>query len=160
MSESLLKTPAVHPFVECPNCEQLLEYGAEACPRCREEIDAAYALVSAVVVHHNTQACSLANSIRDSDSFVWIALAGSLLIYAIDMHVFGSLALFHIILMWPAVPLLVILVWFYRFGRFEIGDEEYVRARRDVWSSLLLWLAVLGVQLIILATHWLRAPAA
>jgi len=62
MSESLLKKPAVVPFVECPNCKQLLEYGAENCPRCREEVGSDYALVSAAVVHHNTQACSLANS--------------------------------------------------------------------------------------------------
>jgi hypothetical protein len=159
MSESLLKTPAVDPFVECPNCQQLLEYGAEICPRCREEIDPDYGLVSAVVVHHNTQACSLANSIKGFDSFVWIALIGSLLMYAIDMYTFGSLALFHLILMWPIIPLLVIVVWFYSFGWFKIGDEEYVRAKREMRSSFLLWLAILGLQLIILVTQWWRAPS-
>ena len=155
----MLKTPAVVPFVECPNCKQLLEYGAKVCPRCREEIDSEYGFASAVVVHHNTQACSLANSIKGFDSFLWIALVGSLLIYVIDMYVFGSLVLFNIILMWPMIPLLVILVWFYRFGRFKIGDEEYVRAKREMRSSFLLWLAILGVQLITLAAWWWRTPA-
>jgi RNA polymerase subunit RPABC4/transcription elongation factor Spt4 len=159
MNESMLKAPAVVPFVECPNCKQLLEYGAEVCPRCREEINSGYAFVSAVVVQHNTQACSLANSIKGFDSFVWIAVLGSLLIYAIDMYTFKSLVLFNFILIWPAIPLLAILPWFYRFGRFKIGDEDYVRARRDMRTSLMLWLAILGVQLIILARWWWRTPA-
>ncbi len=73
MSESMFKVPAVVPFVECPNCKQLLEYGIESCPRCREEISSDYALLSAIIVHHNTQACSLANSIKGFDTFVFIA---------------------------------------------------------------------------------------
>lgn len=154
MRESLFKKPAVVPFVECPHCKQLLEYGAERCPRCREEIGSDYAFASAVVVHHNTQACSLANSIKGFDPFIFIALIGSLLIYAIDIYAFGSLTLFYFILVWPAVPLLTILVWFYRFGRFKIGDEEYVRARRDMRSSFMLWLAILAVQFIAIVAHW------
>ena len=150
MRESMLETPAVVPFVECPNCKQLLEYGAEVCPRCREEIDPAYASVSAVVVSHNTQACSLSNSIKGFDSFVPVALVGSLLIYACDVYASGSPMLFYITLVWSAIPLLVITGWFFRFGRFEIGDDEYLRARRDMRSSFLLWLAILAVQLIIL----------
>ena len=160
MSESLLKKPAVHPFVECPNCKQLLEYGAESCPRCREEIDAGYAIVSAVVVHHNTQACSLANSIKGFDPFVFIALAGSVFIYAIDMYAYGSLVLFNFIVLWPAIPLLAVLVWFIRFGRFNIGDDEYIRAKREMRGSLLLWLAILAVQFIVIGAWWLRTPAA
>jgi hypothetical protein len=55
--------------------------------------------------------------------------------------------------------LLVIAVWFYRFGWFKIGDEEYMRARREMRSSFLLWLVILGLQLIVLVTWWWRAPA-
>src|SRR5438270_2971410 len=139
MSESMLKKPAVVPFVECPNCKQLLEYGAERCPRCREEISSEYALISAVVVHHNTQACSLANSIKTFDPFVFIALVGSVAIYVLEKYAFGSLVFFNFILTWPAIPLLAILVWFYRFGRFKVGDEEYARAKRDMRSSFMLW---------------------
>ena len=159
MSESLLKKPAVVPFVECPNCKQLLEYGAEGCPRCREEIDPGYADVSAVVVHHNTQACSLANSIASGDAFAFIALVGSVFIYAVDMYAFGSLVIFHFLVIWPAIPLSTILVWFIRFGRFRIGDEEYVRARREMRWSLLLWVAILTVQIIVIGAWWLRTPA-
>lgn len=154
MRESLLGKPAVVPFVECPNCKQLAEYGAEGCPRCREEIAPEYALVSAAVVHHNTQACSLANSVGGFDPFAYIALAGSVLMYAVDWYAVEGPALSYLILVWPLMPLPVILSWFYRFGRFAIGDEDYVRARREVRGSLMLWLAILGVQLLALVVVW------
>ena len=159
MSESLLRKPAVYPFVECPNCRQLLELGAEACPRCREEIDPSYGLVSAIVVHHNTQACSVANSISGFNAFVPLALVGSVLIYALDVYVSGAPTLFPLILIWPTVPLIAILVWFFRFGRFKIGDDEYLSARREMRKSFLLWLAILLVQALALAPWWQRPPA-
>jgi hypothetical protein len=80
-------------------------------------------------------------------------------IYAIDIHAIGSLALFYFIILWPVIPLMVILIWFIRFGRFKIGDEEYLRAKREMRGSLLLWLAILAVQLIVIGAWWLRTPA-
>jgi hypothetical protein len=131
-----------------------VEYGADVCPRCREAIDPEYALASAVVVHHNTQACSLANSIKGGDAFAYIAIIGSIAIYAIDISAFGSLAIFNFLVLWVVIPLLAIIVWFIRFGGFKIGDEEYLRARRDMRGSLLLWLAILIVQLIVIGVYW------
>lgn len=147
MNDSLLSKPAVVPFVECPNCKQLVEYGAQSCRRCREEIGPEYALVSAVLVQHNTQACSLANSVKGFDAFVFIALLVSALAYAIDAFALGSLGIFYIALAMPTIPLLVIAVWFYRFGRFALGDEEYAGARRDMRGSFMMWLALLLAQL-------------
>ena len=159
MSESLLKKPAVHPFVECPNCQQLLEYEAKNCPRCREEISAEYGLVSAIVVLHNTQACSVANSISAVDAFFPLALIGSAVILGFDLFGSGSPILFSLTPLWSAIPLLAIVVWFIRFGRFPVGDEEYLKARSEMRKSLLLWLAFFIVQLLIVAVWWLRAPA-
>jgi RNA polymerase subunit RPABC4/transcription elongation factor Spt4 len=159
MNESLLKKPAVFPFVECPNCRQLLEYGVESCPRCREEISTEYGLASAIIVHHNTQACSLANSISGGDAFFFLALVGSGLILAIDFYVSGSPTLSWLTPLWSAIPLLVIVVWFIRFGRFSIGDDEYLKARREMRKSLSLWLALFVVQLLVAAVWWLRTPA-
>src|SRR5262245_16552881 len=121
MNESLLKAPAVHPFVECPNCKELLEWGAKLCPRCREEIDPEYAGLSAVIVHHNTQACSLANSISTFDAFIPIALIIGVGVYAIDWYSFGTPRISLGIVFWPIVPLIVIALWFIRFGRFKVG---------------------------------------
>lgn len=142
---SMLKRPAVTPFVECPNCKRLLEYGVERCPSCREEIGADYALVSVAVVHLNTQACASANTIKSGDLGAVITL-----LTAAYGYFLGYPSLFVVSFVTPVVALLVILVWFYRFGRFNIGDEEYMRARREMRWSLKLWVALLGVQLLAL----------
>jgi hypothetical protein len=150
MPSSLEKQHAVVPFVECPNCKELAEYGAERCSRCREGLDPEYSLVSAAVVHANTQACSMANTIKGFDPFVYLTLVLSAFIYAIDTYAVGSPALFYFVLVWPVIPLLVILSWFNRFALFKAGDEEFARARRDMRGSLLLWAAILAVQAVVL----------
>jgi hypothetical protein len=116
-------------------------------------------MVSAIVVHHNTQACSLANSISTFDAFIPLALIGSALIYLADLYVSGSPRIFLLIFVWPSIPLLAIVVWFFHFGRFKIGDEDYLRAKHEMWKSLGLWSAFLLVELLIVAVWWLRTPA-
>ena len=44
MKESIFSDPRVTPFVECPNCRRLLDYGVPRCPDCYEEIREDYAL--------------------------------------------------------------------------------------------------------------------
>ena len=151
MRESLLRRPKVTPFVECPNCKQLLEWGAKVCPRCREEIDSEYGGLSAAVVHYNTQAVSLAKSISTFDAFIPLALIGSVAIYAIDWYTFGSPRISLGILFWPVIPLLAISLWFYRFSGFRIGDDEYMKARRDMKRSFAFWLVLMIVQLLLIA---------
>jgi RNA polymerase subunit RPABC4/transcription elongation factor Spt4 len=150
MPRSINEQHAVVPFVECPNCERLLEYGAQMCPRCREEIDPGYALVSSVVVHHSTQACAVANTIKTFDPFAYIAIPLSAVMYLIDTYAVGQPALFYFVPAWPLIPLLFILVWFKRYAPFLTGDAELARARRELRGSLLLWLAILAVQVVAL----------
>ena len=158
MFKSLLKPPPVTPFVECPNCKQLMEFGAEMCPRCREEIGPEYAVVSVVVVHHNTQACSLANTIISFNAFIPIALIVSVGVYVIDWYVSGTPRISVGLLFYSLIPLLVIALWYIRYGRFQIGDEEYLRARRELRQSVALWCALLAVQLLLLAVAITRIP--
>ena len=150
MSDSLLKGPAVFPFVECPNCHQLLEFGASLCPRCREEISPEYAAVSAAIVHYNTQACSLANTITTFNAFIPLALIGTILIYFGDWYVSGRPRISIGLLFWPTIPLIAIILWYLRFGRFRIGDEEYLRARHEMRRSFAFWLAFLIVDVLLL----------
>jgi RNA polymerase subunit RPABC4/transcription elongation factor Spt4 len=145
MSESMFKRPEVSPFVECPNCKRLLEYGADKCPVCREEIDADYALLSALVIQHNTQAISLANTIKTAEPAAVLICLTTLIGYFL-----GSPSLFIINLLMPVLSLLIISVWFYRYGRFKIGDEEYVKAKREMSASGKLWLALLAAELIVM----------
>ncbi|MET0647280.1 MAG: hypothetical protein ABW208_11710 [Pyrinomonadaceae bacterium] len=150
MRRSINEQHAVVPFVECPNCKQLLEYGAQMCPRCREEIDPDYGLLSAAVVHHNTQACAIANTIKGFDPFAYLAIPLSVVMYLIDTYAVGAPALFYFVLAWPVIPLILIAKWFNRYALFKAGDEEFVRVRRDMRGSLVLWLTMLAVQLIAL----------
>lgn len=143
------------PFVECPNCRKLLKVGVRRCPDCYEEVTEQYGLNSATVVIMNTVACDIANSIRGLDVFAVIAIIGSVLIFWIDLYISGSPTLFYLIVLWPMIPLVIILLWFYRFGRFALGDEEYTSARRGLSRMLVLWLAILIAQLMALIIWWL-----
>ena len=150
MRDSLLDGPPVHPFVECPNCHELLELNATLCPHCREEINEEYAIVSALIVHHNTQAVSFANSITAADAFIPLALIGTAAVYGIDWLSGGPARVSTALLFWPAMPLIAIVVWFLRFGRFQIGDEEYMQSRREMRRSFAFWLAFLIVDVLLI----------
>jgi hypothetical protein len=158
MSESLLKGPAVFPFVECPNCKVLLELGTQLCPRCREEISPEYALMSAAVVHYNTQACSAANTMVTLNAFIPIALAGTVFIYFGEAYSSGRPRISFALLFWPCIPLFSIAVWYVRFGRFKIGDEEYIKARHEMKRSFAFWLAFLIVDVLLITVGWFRMP--
>jgi hypothetical protein len=139
------------PFVECPNCRKLLKIGVRRCPDCYEEIPEAYALASAVAVVTNTIACDVANSIRGYDSFAVLAVIGSVGLYVGDLYIWGSPRLFYGVLFWSIMPLMLTLLWLYRFGRFAIGDDEYLRSRRGLRRTLTLWLAISAAQIIAVA---------
>lgn len=145
MRESLFTTPPVHPFVECPNCRRLFEFGATQCPHCREEINPKYAQASASVIILNTQACSLANSIKTAEPgaiIVFLVSAFGVFLYSPSLLIVSFLT--------PVISLAAIILWFNRFGRFRAGDEEYLKAKARMRGSLKLWLALLAVQLLLL----------
>ena len=143
------------PYVECPNCNKLVKIGARRCADCYEEIPEEYAVHSALVVVTNTVACDVANSINGLGSFAVLAVIGSISVYLIDLYVSGYPTLFHLVLLWSAFPLISILLWFHRFGRFELGDEDYQNAKRDMRRLLTVWLAIASTQLVALAIWWI-----
>jgi hypothetical protein len=149
MSDSLFKTPAVTPFVECPNCKQLVEYGSTHCSACREEIDPEYALASAIIVIQNTRACSLANTIKTFEPIAVIVFITCLF----GAYLGPSLILASLIT--PLMGVSATVSWFVRFGSFKLGDEEFAKAKRDMRNSLKLWLVLLAV-LLLLITYLLQ----
>lgn len=52
------------------------------------------------------------------------------------------------------VPLFFIVLWFSRFGRFRFAEKDFQKAKREMRSSLVLWLGIAVVQLIALGTLW------
>ena len=69
----------------------------------------------------------------------------------IDWYVSGTPRIAFGLLLYSLIPLLVIVLWYIRFGRLLFGDEEYLRARREQRQSFALWCALLVVQLLMLA---------
>lgn len=143
------------PFVECPNCRKLIKVGIKRCGDCYEEIPEEYAFSSAVTVVFNTVACDVANSIASFDTFAVLAVIIGIVCFLIDLYSFGSLGIFYLTLFWPVLPLLSTILWFYRFGTFPLGDEEYLRAKRRVQRTLTIWLAITSAQIIALGIWWI-----
>jgi len=157
MRDSFFKHPRVTPFVECPNCRRLVEFGAEHCPACREVIEKGYALLSVGVVAFNTQAVSLANTIKSADAGAVVILLASAYVYFLDASDAGPSyrTLWLTTLVGPATAVAVAALWFFRYGRFRMGDEDFDRSKRDMRSSLMLWLALLFAQTVAFATLYL-----
>lgn len=143
------------PFVECPNCKKLVKVGTRRCRECYEEIPEAYAMSSAATVVFNTVACDVANSIATFGPFAVLVILLGIAFYLYDLYSFGSLGLFYFTLLWPAIPLLMIILWFYRFGNFPLGDEEYLSAKRRMRRMLTVWLAIVSAQIIAIGIWWL-----
>jgi hypothetical protein len=143
------------PFVECPNCQKLVKVGIRRCRVCYEEIPEGYAFSSAATMVFNTVACDVANSIAVFDTFAALAVPLGIACYFLDLYSFGSPRLFYLTLFWPVMPLLTAILWFYRFGTFPLGDDEYLSAKRRVRRTLTLWLAFTSAQLIALGIWWL-----
>lgn len=135
MRQSIFADPQVTPFVECPNCRRLLEFGTQRCPDCYEEIREEYAFVSGAIVVINTKACAMANTIKTLDVSAAIALGVTLFSYLGDQPGVMQLAASA----WPAVALVAVVLWFIRFGRFKWGDDDYARARRQMGLRLMGW---------------------
>jgi hypothetical protein len=151
MTDSLFSTPRVTPFVECPNCKRLIEYGLTACPSCREEINPDYALASAAVVMVNTQACSRANTIKTAEMGALVVFCASLLGFLLR-----DSSLLIVNLLTPIISLAAVLIWFRSYRRFRIGDDEFVKAKARMRKSLKLWTTLLVVQLLAL-TYMFRS---
>jgi RNA polymerase subunit RPABC4/transcription elongation factor Spt4 len=145
MSDSLFKAPTVTPFVVCPNCKRLIEYGSKRCPGCHEEINEEYARASAMIVIQNTRACSLANTIKTAELGAVFVFLASLF----GAYVAGP-SLVIASLLTPVLGVAATISWFVRFGSFKLGDEEFAKAKRDMRNSLKLWVVLLAVMLLLI----------
>lgn len=133
--------PLVTPFIQCPGCQRLIECDAVTCPHCCEEIDPQYAAISKAVVVYQTAAVSSANTIKTAEMGAGIAFPASLIGFW-----FGP-PLIIVNLVTPILSAAAVALWFYRFGRIRLDDDEYVKAWRDMRNSLTLWLVLMGVQI-------------
>jgi hypothetical protein len=140
----------VTPFAECPNCGRFLSLRVERCPDCHELIDEGHAFYSALHLAVITQACGFANTIKYVDLVAVMALATSAYVYILNER-----WLFLFTPLMSVVPLFFVVLWFSRFGRLKLAEDDFLKAKREMRASLCLWLGLLTVQLVDLATLWL-----
>jgi hypothetical protein len=139
----LFDDPNVTPFVECPNCRRLLKVGIDRCPDCFELIEISYALASASAVLLNTKACAMANTIKTVDVTAPLGLAVAAVGYITDQPP----SILFVTAAWPVLPILAIGLWFVRFGSFGLGDEDFLKARKQMGMRLLGWLVMAAILL-------------
>jgi hypothetical protein len=126
----------------------LIECDAALCPHCREEIDPEYAKVSKMLVVYQTAAVSSANTIKTAELGAVIIFAASFIGFWFDPPLIIAN------LLTPIISATAVGVWFYRFGRVRLNDEEYAKAWRDMRKSLTLWLVLIAVQILAVIYVW------
>jgi hypothetical protein len=153
---SIFSRPAIHENFFCPHCHRLLVYGTKCCNYCLEEIDDEYAKVNTYIHFQLTQAISHANTISAFDPAIIFFAIGSLFLGWLKLEFFGEIPRLWIVfaigfnLVW-LLPLVGIVVWFYRYGRWRtIEEEEYQSKRKSMKLSLRMWLAAYIFQVVIL----------
>ena len=142
--------PRVTPFIDCPSCKRLIECNAAFCPYCREEIDPQYAEISKLFNVYQTAAISSANTIKTAEMGAAIVMAASF----IGFWFVPTLMIINVLT--SVMSIAAIGVWFYRFGRIRLNDEEYRNARRDMRKSLTIWLVLICVQILAVIYVWKR----
>ena len=119
----------------CPNCNAMINDSMTQCRFCSVPVDPAVAQLIAERQEKANQAYSDASYLRTA---------------AIAMYVFFGLSMLLAFFFWGLlitffVVIVLLIRWQVRFGALVTDDEDYKRARKSWWISLVL---LLGVPLI------------
>ena len=78
------------------------------------------------------------------------------MVLAISVGVFGfsiatqEVGVAYLIPFQSLVPLLMNVLWLYRFGRIRDDDAEYLEAKRSVRQALMYWALIFAAQVFVL----------
>jgi RNA polymerase subunit RPABC4/transcription elongation factor Spt4 len=137
-------------YIKCPNCRNLLKLGTTQCPDCREELTEEYAFASSYLELLKTIACDNARTITSANTpTVVIMLAISVFVFGFSIAT-GEVGLSYTVPFLSVVPLLMNVLWFYRFGRIPDDDAEYLAAKRGVRQALMYWVLIFAAQVFVL----------
>jgi len=137
-------------YIKCPNCRKLLKLGTTNCPECREEVTEGYALTSSYLELLRTIAIDNARSILSANT------AMMTIMLAVSVGVFGfsiatkEVGIGYTVPFLSVVPLLVTILWLYRFGRIPDDDAEYLEVKHDVRRALTHWALIFAAQVFVL----------
>jgi len=117
----------------------------EYCPECREPISREYSEPSALLLAVNAHACYDA---KDLDQLVkpsaLIVLFGTV-VPLLSPDLFMWFRFFPLLLFGPIF--FRIGRWYYRYGKFQFGDDAYLAAKKKMNRVLQIWVLVLGVDI-------------
>lgn len=153
---SVFSKPPIHENFYCPHCRRLLPYGTKQCKFCHEEIDSEYAARNAFINFQLTQASSHASVISTLEPAIIFFVLGSLGLRWLKGEFYRDIPR-----AWPFieiafglvwfVPVAAIILWFYRYGKWRmIDDESYQSDRKSMRLSLRMWLAAYVFHIIVL----------
>lgn len=129
--------PAITLTAQCHTCNEKVVFGMEKCPHCGITIDQD-AVVPSVVNHFLiTQAVSSANTIRAFNPAVIFFIVSSLARFIADMPTWLDIAMS---VFW-LTPLLTIILWNTRHGKWDSVDFDYLFSQKEIKGSFRLWLA-------------------
>ena len=116
----------------CPNCNEMINDSMTQCRFCSVPVDPAVAQLIAERQEKANQAYSDASYLRTA---------------AIAMYVFLGLSMLLAFFFWGflitfVVVIVLVIRWQVRFGALVTDDEDYKRARKSWWISLVLLLGV------------------
>ncbi|HEU4434671.1 MAG TPA: hypothetical protein VFR51_14905 [Pyrinomonadaceae bacterium] len=137
-------------FIKCPNCRKLLKLGTTTCPDCREELTEEYAFASSYLELLKTIACDNARTILSANTPMTI------MVLAISVGIYGfsiatqEVGLAYLVPFQSVVPLVMSVLWFYRFGRIPDDDAEYLEAKHGVGRALMYWALIFAAQVFVL----------
>ena len=135
MKRNSVLNPEIHLIGDCHTCGEPILYGRETCPHCGITIDHDELVISALNKSLITQAISSANTILSSDAGIYVFL-----IMTVLRAVIGYPRWFDIATSIPwTFPMITILFWFRRHGRWDSNDAEYQEKRIQLKSSLRIW---------------------
>ena len=148
----------ITPCFRCYYCREVVALGAISCPHCDNEIDQQRAKKEAAAFAVITKAIQSAGAITNRDLVVLLFIT-----YTFWMRWSGREAFFDIPRGWLLVelifaagwliPVIAITRWFYKYGRQTTDDEEYLAAKKEVKSSLRLWIAVHVFHLLLVVAY-------
>ncbi|MBX7173591.1 MAG: hypothetical protein K1X72_21665 [Pyrinomonadaceae bacterium] len=151
--ENQLLNPVVHLFSKCPNCEKLIRVKSNGqelyieeknCQDCGFEFNSGEILQNLIKNTIITQAVSSASTLTGFDLAVFIFLPVIiffLFVFPIVFPVFIFIkASFFFLTLTYLLPVFVCIRWLLKFGRWQFNDEEFIESKKNVKSTLKLWI--------------------
>lgn len=133
----MLAQPQIFP---CPNCNEIINDSVKECRYCSAPVDPEVARIAAALQSKVNQACSDASYLRIAAAAMFVFLGLSFVPFLPTY--WGFIVTFVIVI-------LGFIRWQVKFGELQTGDPDYVRARHQKNTALLLWLVAIPVGFIV-----------